>query len=257
MTIVACWHEAPDVRATLRRAIPRNSDAPRVRTCRSRRGLHQLFDTAVIDAVILDARRPDPDLLALASEYVAVPFFGYGRLRADDGAAVRQCQAAGFQGVIVEGADDPVVWRLIAQHTSSARRRRALADAPRRLRILEVVQLAAWQCALRRETEPTTTQDIADTLGLTREHLSREFAAGGAPNLKRVIDLVRIACAADLLRCRAYSVPLVARLLRWPSPAQLSATARRVAGVPAAGLPGLGVRGVLSRFVAGRTRSRL
>ena len=39
---------------------------------------------------------------------------------------------------------------------------------------------------------------IAQSLDVTREHLSRSFAASGAPNLKRVIDLVRLIAAAEL-----------------------------------------------------------
>ena len=36
------------------------------------------------------------------------------------------------------------------------------------------------------------TDTIAAALGVTREHLSRAFSAGGSANLKRIIDLVRL-----------------------------------------------------------------
>jgi hypothetical protein len=42
---------------------------------------------------------------------------------------------------------------------------------------------------------------------VTREHLSREFGAGER-SLKRVIDLARAACAADLLG--ALGIPFAA-----------------------------------------------
>jgi AraC-like DNA-binding protein len=91
----------------------------------------------------------------------------------------------------------------------------------------------------------------------SREHLSREFGAGGAPNLKRVIDLVRIAWAADLLANPGYSAGAVAGLLRFASPTHMAVCADRVAGVQPAALPGLGPAGVLARFARGRTRSRV
>jgi AraC-like DNA-binding protein len=92
---------------------------------------------------------------------------------------------------------------------------------------------------------------------MTREHLSRQFAAGGAPNLKRVIDLVRTACAADLLANPGYTVGNVARILAYASASHLAGAARRVAGASTQELRSLGPRGVLAAFIKGRTRSRL
>jgi len=92
---------------------------------------------------------------------------------------------------------------------------------------------------------------------VTREHLSREFGAGGAPNLKRVIDLARAACAADLLGNPGYSVQCVVRILGYASPSHLAGTARRVAGATPMELRELGPQGVLTRFLRGRTRSRV
>ena len=257
MTVLVCWHRDLEARAAIRSAIPRMEGMPRVRTCRTADGVVSLLEGEVVDAVILDVKEPRQDLYDLAADYAAIPFFGYGTLRADDGRAIQRCQAAGFQGVFIRGSDDAVLWRLLAPHTSRARRRRAFADAPKRLRMTERFQVEVWNEVLRRETESMTTQDIADAIGVTREHLSREFGAGGAPNLKRVIDLVRVACAADILRCRAYSVVGVARLLRWRSATQMNATAQRVAGDSAAALAEVGVREIVRKFSAGRTRSRL
>jgi AraC-like DNA-binding protein len=125
------------------------------------------------------------------------------------------------------------------------------------LRLTEPIQLEAWEWVLAGVGEPTRTSDIAAALGVTREHLSREFAAGGAPNLKRLIDLVRAAWAADLLRNPGYDVRTVSRLLRYSSSSHMAGSVRRVAGVSPSDLAKIGPTGVLRRFVKGRMRSRL
>lgn len=256
-TVVACWHPAADARAALRRAIPRRRGWPPLRICRSSRALSALVHTGPVDAVIGDPRSASGVLFDLAADYGAVPVFGYAGFRAADGALLRQCREGGLAGVFVQGVDDAALGYLVLAGTASARRRRALADAPRLLRLSEPLQLAAWEEVLRRATRPTRTAELAVALRMTREHLSRQFGAGGAPNLKRVIDLARAACAADLLQSRAHTVKSVARILGYASAAHLSGTARRVTGENAPGLRTLGVRGVLERFLAGRTRSRL
>ena len=196
-------------------------------------------------------------LFELPTRYASIPVFGYGAFRSNSGRLLERCRQAGLAGVLVEGVDDPVLWQLLAPRTASARRRQALEDAPRLLRLTEAVQLGAWNEVLRRVGEPVRTTDLARSLNLTREHLSREFGAGGAPNLKRVIDLATAICAADLLQSEAHTVRTVASILGGISPAQLNGIVRRVAGVTAPQLKQLGVRGVLREFLAGRTRSRL
>ena len=104
---------------------------------------------------------------------------------------------------------------------------------------------------------PIRTTTLAKRLRISREHLSRQFGAGGAPNLKRVIDLTRVACAAQLLGNPGYSVPTVVRILHFASPGHLANTARRIANVSSSGLGALGPRGVLAAFVRGNTRSRV
>ncbi len=101
------------------------------------------------------------------------------------------------------------------------------------------------------------TTVLARRLDVSREHLSRQFGAGGAPNLKRVIDLTRIACAAQMLENPGYTISTVVRLLHFASSSHLGSTARRIANVATGGLGGLGPRGVLSAFARGNTRSRL
>jgi AraC-like DNA-binding protein len=92
---------------------------------------------------------------------------------------------------------------------------------------------------------------------VSREHLSRQFGAGGAPNLKRVIDLTRVACAAQLLGSPGYRIAAVVRVLHFTSPSHLAGTVRRIAGVAPSALGGLGPRGVLQAFARGNTRSRV
>jgi len=178
-------------------------------------------------------------------------------VRPDDGALLASCRDAGFTGVLVEGVDNAVAGEWIAARTAQVARRLALADAPRLLRLTDRLQLAAWEEVLRRAGTPTKTGDVAQALRVTREHLSREFGAGGAPNLKRVIDLARASCAADLLGNPGYSVRCVVRILGYASPSHLAGAARRVAGATPAELRELGPRGVLTRFLRGRTRSRV
>jgi AraC-like DNA-binding protein len=159
--------------------------------------------------------------------------------------------------VLVEGVDNAVAGEWVAARTAQVARREALADAPRLLRLTDRLQLAAWEEVLRRVGLPTQTGQLAAALRVSREHLSREFGAGGAPNLKRVIDLARAACAADLLGNPGYSVRTVVRILGYASPSHLAGAARRVAGATLQELRGVGPRGVLVRFLKGRTRSRV
>ncbi len=217
----------------------------------------RLLDATPVDAMVFEPRSAPDVLVPLAAAYSSVPAYAYLLVRADDGRTLMDWKRSGLAGVFVAGVDDAVLDRLIGRGTASAHRRRVLGSAPRLLRLTEPLQLAVWDVVLRRATGPMKTAEIAATLRVTREHLSREFGAGGAPNLKRIIDLARVSCAADLLQSPAYTVKAVARLLQFGSSAHLSGAARRVTGASAQGLRALGVRGVLQRFLAGRTRSRL
>jgi transcriptional regulator GlxA family with amidase domain len=183
--------------------------------------------------------------------------FGYGPFRADDGVRLAEAGAAGLAGVLVEGVDEPVAGDLVYARAASRERARELADAPRLLRLGEALQERVWQIALAAAGARLTTSDLARAVGTSREHLSREFAAGGAPNLKRVIDLARVACAADLLRNPGYTVRGCAVLLGFASAGHLANASRRIAGAAPGELGRLGPRGVLGRFLRGRTRSRM
>ena len=151
----------------------------------------------------------------------------------------------------------PVSLATHGRFTLVAERRRALVDAPRMLRLTEPLQQAAWNLLLGEVERPMRTTVLANRLRISREHLSRQFGAGGAPNLKRVIDLTRIACAAQLLGNPGYAVQTVVRVLHFSSSNHLARSARRIANVPTSGLGALGPRGVLAAFVRGNTRSRM
>lgn len=243
-------------RAAIRRGLP---PTMRTRSCRDVSAVLTLLRRELVDAVVLRMRgahwtEPVP---ALRARFPGIPVFGYGVLRADDARLAAAGVAAGVEGFLVEGVDEPVAGELVAARAASRQREHALADAPRLLRLAEAVQRRAWAVALANAGRRLTTSDVARAVGTSREHLSREFAAGGAPNLKRVIDLARVACAADLLRNPGYDVQTCAHVLRFASPGHLASTARRIAGLQPSDLGRLGPRGVLQRFLRGRTRSRM
>ncbi|HEX9579928.1 MAG TPA: helix-turn-helix domain-containing protein [Gemmatimonadales bacterium] len=210
-----------------------------------------------MDAVILGG---PPDVgeraASFLGRYPGVPLFVGGPFRPGDGGVLARYRRAGVRGILVDGVDDAAAAELVANRAASRGRRRSLAAAPRMLRLTEPLQVSAWNEVLGRVDQRLATTDLARVLRVTREHLSREFAAGGAPNLKRVIDLARVVCAADLLRNPGYDVRTVARVLRFSSSSHLGACARRIAGVAATDLSTLGPLDVLGHFLRGRTRSR-
>ena len=252
--IVAVWHPRGEARRAIQRGYPRPAGA--VRLCRSPQAVERLLDQRLVDAVVLDVKGAPDTGLAFPRRFPRIPVFGYSAFRPEDGPLVAACQSAGFAGVLVEAVDNAMAGEWIARRTAQQMRQAALADAPRLLRLTDPLQLAAWGEVWRRVALPTQTGQVAAALRITREHLSRQFGAGGAPNLKRVIDLVRVACAADLLGNPGYNVAVVARVLGYASPSHLATAARRVAGAVPQDLRDLGLRGVLGAFLRGRTRSR-
>jgi len=247
-------HPRREARTAVKRGLPRAAGA--LRLCRGVDALRRLLDQRLVDAVVVDVKGAGAGVLELAARFPGIPFHMFSAIRPEDAPLVARARAAGFRGVLLEGVDNAVAGEWIAARTAQRVRRIALADAPRLLRLTEKIQIDAWEEVLRRVALPMQTAQLAQALRVTREHLSRQFAAGGAPNLKRVIDLARLACAADLLGNPGYTVGAVARILGYASPSHLTGAARRVAGVGAQELRALGPRGVLLRFLRGRTRSR-
>jgi len=253
--VVPVFHPRAEPRRAVKRGYPR--EAGSVWLCRSLGAVERLLYHRLVDAVVLDVKAAPDAALALPARFPRIPMFVLSALRPDDGALLATCHASGFAGLLVEGVDNAVAGEWVAARTAQVARRAALAEGPRLLRLTDRLQLAAWEEVLRRVAVPITTAHLAAALRVTREHLSREFAAGGAPNLKRVIDLARAACAADLLGNPGYTVRAVVKILGYASPSHLAGVARRVAGATPQELRTVGPAGVLARFIRGRTRSRI
>lgn len=239
----------------LRRALPRG--APRVVACRTIAALERHLEQRLTDAIVLDpARLGEVGAETLRARYPEVPVVVFADFRPDAAAALLACVTREVAGIAVGSVDDAILGELVLRVSLTARRRSALAEAPRALRLDEPIQRKAWERLVSDVDTPVRTGELARRLGVSREHLSRQFGAGGAPNLKRVIDLTRIAAASQLLRNPGYNIKAVVRLLSFSSPTHLNSTAGRIAGVPGSGLARLGPRGVLIHFAKGKTRSR-
>lgn len=118
------------------------------------------------------------------------------------------------------------------------------------------MQKDAWRYIVGHAGRPVRTAGLAKSIGVTREHLSRTFSSGAAPNLKRVIDLVRLISAAELAKNPGYDTRDVARILGFASASHLSTTAQRVVGTRPTSLARLRTVELIGRFSKGRTRSR-
>jgi len=256
MSAVAALLDSRAALLMLRRTIA--PGPPTVVACRSSAGLGRAYAEHLLDAVVIGVKGlRHPDLSLLRARFPHVPVIVYGPFRPDDGdLLLRLSSSEAVAAIAVEGVDDPVVGDLVRRHSLCRARADALAEAPRLLRLTEVIQRGAWERLVMLAGRAVQTDELAGWLGLSREHLSRQFGAGGAPNLKRVIDLLRIICAAQLLANPGYEVKTVARLLEFATPSHLHAMSRRITGLPASGLAGLGITGVLGTFLRRGMRSR-
>ena len=240
--------------ATLRRTLPAGT---RVVACRSATAFERAYRHHLLDAVVLGIKaQRQVDLATLRQRYPGIPVVVYGGFRPADGELALGMLRAGVAALMVEGVDDAVVGSLVRRHSLGDVRDRALADGPRVLRLRETIQRDAWLLLVRRAGESVATTEVADGLGVSREHLSRQFGAGGAPNLKRVMDLLRVVSAGQLLANPGYDLAAVVRIMRFSSVSHLHATSRRVTGRRAGDLAGLGPKGILGAFVRVGTRSR-
>jgi len=257
MPVVAAMLSGGEAVQSLRRSLPTGAPWALVR-CLSTAQLERTLVSRLVDAVVFSpASTPLDDLTPLRLAFPQVPWVAFAPFRPDDGSLLLACEESRVALVLVDGVDGAVAGDLVVRHSAAAERRRALAEAPRVLRLSDPLQREVWQYLLDRVDQPIRTGELARRLGCSREHLSRQFGAGGAPNLKRVIDLTRVACAASLLRNPGHDVATVARILCFATASHLTSTARRIAGVPSKGLGGLGPRGVLAHFARGKTRSRV
>jgi AraC-like DNA-binding protein len=244
-------------RTLLRTAFPRRR--ARLILTRTAAELESTFRAALVDAAVVDVASASDDTwraAALAREFPSVPFFGLCALRAAEAPALAQCVALEFADVVVESIDDAMCRDLVLRHSFSARFAIALDEPPAPLELDTPLQQGAWRCIVAWSGRPVRTQVLADALGVTREHLSRTFAAEGAPNLKRVIDLVRLIAAAELAKNPGYDVRDVATVLDFASSSHLSSTAQRVVGTRPASLARLRAVDLVDRFTKGHGRSR-
>lgn len=222
------------------------------------------FQTAIrrelVDAAVIDLAGQGDDhwaLAARAADFPSTPFFGLLPFRTTDADAVARSASLGFADVLCEQIDESAARDLVAPCGYSARFARALSDAPDALGLRSDTQRRTWHAIVQHAGRPVTTTTLAATMGVTREHLSRNFARDQGANLKRVIDLVRLISAAELSKNPGYDVRDVAAVLGFASSSHLAVTTQRIASTRPASLSGLRAVDLIDRFVQGRTRSRV
>ncbi len=256
MGAVATLLDSRAAGATLRRGLA----GARVSTltCRAGRQLARTVENRLVDCVVLGPRAlRGKEIGELRSRFPRIPLVVFGPIRTSDYGSLRDWyRGLGAETVLVEGVDDPIAGEMVLRSGLAARRRRLLAGAPGRLRLTEPLQRSTWDLLTATVAPPPSTAVLARRLGVSREHLSRQFGAGGAPNLKRVIDLLQVVVARELLANPGCSTLQAGRLLGYSSLARFRAVVRRVADSRPADLPGMAVPDLVRRFVRGRMRSR-
>lgn len=254
---VAAYAPRERTRDLLRRAFPRRRG--RLIFCRSANEITKTVGRTLVDLVVVDVAAPtDETWLAAgcAVEYPCTPFFGIVALRLGDAPAIARCASLDFADVLADGIDDSALRELLIPQSFTVRFAAAVAPADVALGLTTPVQRRAWRWIVERGGRPVRTDLLARALGVTREHLSRSFATAGAPNLKRVIDLVRVIAAAELAKSPGYDSADVARVLQYASASHLASTAQRVCGTKSASLARLRTGDIIERFQQGRGRSR-
>jgi AraC-like DNA-binding protein len=255
--VIALFTTRERARALMRAAFPRRRT--RLVFARTTEELDAAFRAALVDAAVVDlagAQEETWRAAGLAREFPSVPFFGLLALRAAEAPALAQCAALDFADVLVETVDDAVARDLVLRHAFSTRFASALTEPPPSLGLDTPLQRSAWRSIVAWSGRPVRTQLLADAIGVTREHLSRTFAADHSPNLKRVIDLVRLIAAAELAKNPGYDVRDIAAVLDFASSSHLSSTAQRVVGTKPASLARLRAVDLVDRFTKGHGRSR-
>lgn len=255
LLLIALVSPRPRTRLVVRRAFPRRM--ARVVSVRSAGDLRNVLRAELVDGVIVDlggASSEGLSAMECARDFPAHPFFAAMPLWPADAATAARCVAMEAADLLVEGADDPAVREIVSPSLFSTRFARALADPPPQLRLESQLQWDAWQGIVRRAGRPLRTEALAQELKVTREHLSRRFSENGAPTLKRVIDLVRVLAAAELLKNPGHDVGAVASALGFASSSHLSTTSRRVADVRPSSLSRLRGVDLIGRFAEAEGR---
>jgi AraC-type DNA-binding domain-containing proteins len=257
MPVIVAYTQRERTRAVLRVAFPRRR--ARVLLTKSFGDFDAAFRQHLVDAAIIDlggAQEETWRVASLAREFPSAPFFGLAALRAAEGPALAQCVRFEFADVLVEGVDDAAARDIVGRQGFSARFAHALDSPPETLGLGSPLQHDAWRFIISHAGRPVRTSALATALAVTREHLSRSFSADGAPNLKRIIDLVRVVAAAELAKNPGYDLRDVANILGFASSSHLSSTAMRVVGSKPASLARLRTVDLIDRFMKGHGRSR-
>ena len=257
LTSIAAFVPKEKTRAALRATFPRRRC--RVVFARTAADFADIFRMELVDAAVVDISSPHEDMWTAAGqarEFPSAPFFALTSMRAADGPSVAQCAELDFADVLIEGVDDSCARDMVARRGFSARFAEALKTPPPVLALNTPVQQKAWEYIVAHAGRRVRTLHLAKRLGVTREHLSRTFSADGAPNLKRVIDLVRLLAAAELAKNPGYDIRDVAGILDFASSSHLSSTAQRVVGTKPASLARLRSVDLIQRFTRGHGRSR-
>jgi len=241
-------------RALVRAAFPRRR--AHLITAKTAADIGTLLIEQLIDGVLIDsgAGEDSAKALAMAADFPTVPFFLVTPLLPQDSPTIARAVDGGIAELLVEGLDDASTRELVLKRSFSARFETALFVPPPTLQLETPLQIAVWQSVIRRAGRPVRTDQLAKELGVSREHLSRSFAVGHAPTLKRVIDLVRIIAAAELSKNPGYDVRDVAVVLGFASSSHLSGTSQRLVGARASSLTRLRTVDLLDRFAAMRER---
>lgn len=258
-TSVVVFGARERTRDLLRRSFPKRRG--RLTLVRSRDDLLAALQHSMVDAVVVDLAQPTDAhwaAAALARDFPSIPFFGFASLRPGDLPGIaKACAQFEFADCLAEGVDDGALREVILPATFTVRFATALLGAEDRLGLKTQVQREAWRLVVAHGGRTVRTETIAASLNLTREHLSRRFALDGAPNLKRVIDLVRLLAAAELAKNPGYDLPDVARILGFASSSHLGSSGQRVLGVKSSSLARLRPTELMDRFLKqGRGRSR-
>jgi AraC-like DNA-binding protein len=245
------------VRSLVRTAFPRRQ--ARLIVARTAEEFAASFRVGLIDAALIDLAAGTDDVwtaVACAREFPSAPFFGVSPLRSADGPALARAASLDLADVIIEGVDDAVVRAMVFPVTFRARFAAALREPPPALALSTTLQRKTWQCVINHAGLPVRTDTVARVVGVTREHLSRAFVTARSPNLKRVIDLVRLVAAAELAKNPGYDLRDVAGVLGFASASHLSSTTQRIVGLRPPSLARLRAIDLIGRFVVGRGRSR-
>lgn len=244
-------------RALLRNAFPRRKG--KLVFARSAAEVDEALRTSLVDAVVVDigaAQEETWKVSALAGEHPTAAFFALSPLRVVDAPALADCAQREFAGVLLEGVDDAVARALVMRAAFSTRFARALGEPPPTLSLASALQRQVWRLIVAHAGRPVRTSALAAEVGVTREHLSRSFSANGSPNLKRIIDLVRVIAAAELAKNPGLDLRDVSMVLGFASPSHLSTTSMRIAGTKPGSLTRLRTVDILERFARGSGRSR-